>query len=140
MSQLEDCRRKLTHLLEVLRDQELAYQRARNMFTQLEQGDDVDLSNIGLQMVLGDDTAIPVPMLPVTQVRELMAGCVNTAGQAMIATWAEIFNTAGVAHQHCTKAAEETDAETSQPAPQPPRQPQQPQPRTGAPLHTEPIG
>ncbi len=131
MSVLMDARGKLLQLIQEIEKTDKSYVHARSLFEQLEQGQDVDMSGLGMNIVFDGGSAIPVP-LPDNreQMIEHAERAANFLGSELVRLWDEVYKTATEAKNYCDNAAAQAAQAQQQPPPQTtPVQPQQPPPQ-----------
>jgi len=159
MARLDDCQQKMIGLLEQISSVNGSYQHARQLYTNLEQNPQADVSGLGLALCFDGGQQIPVPL---TENREELlqqvADAANFLGSDLIRLWNEVYAVAAEAKQHCDQAQQPQPAQPPEPAPNPmmgqpgdapvahvpqspPGQPPQQTPATRlTPVQTTPVG
>jgi|GEM_PF-6839131 len=137
MAKLDDIHGKITALLDEISRTNLAYASARTLLSELEGDADVNLSELGMSLRLGE-VSIPIP---VPTDRESLIGQVADAagflGNEIVRLWNELHTTSSEAKQHCDAAAQAVQAP---PAEAPQTQPVAPQPVAPQPAAPQVIG
>lgn len=115
MSTLTDCQRKISALLGEIIAKRDAYEVAMAAYLKLENGEPVNLSEIGMSIYFGA-TVIPLPLPTDRQVvSEHCAVGINTLAGELARLWYELSDTAIVAVQHVRSAQEQAELTASPP-------------------------
>lgn len=121
MSVINDCVAQLHRLLHEFESTEASYGLARRLYQALSDGEDPDLTGIGMKITFGDSHEIPVPFSADRErLMEDVVSAANFLGQEIFRLWGEMHRVTGAAVDHCQAAAKQADA------PELPQQPQQP--------------
>lgn len=126
MAKLMECREKLLGLVDELGRVQGSYELAKNLADKLDNGSEVDLADVRMQMTIGG-TLIQLPV-PVSQdqLSEHLADAANGAGQQIFDLWGKIYEVATEAASHCHSAMQSMQPPTQSAPPQQPPQPRLP--------------
>jgi len=121
---LQDCKQKISALLNRIDEVDRSYRIAQAALEQLDTGD-VNLNGVGMNIQFGD-VEVPVPLPPTEQLSEHLVASANFLAEQLTQLWNEVHTTASNAKSTCDKAMAAAKEPDNPFIPPPPTAQQQP--------------